>query len=162
VGLFARQRAKHDERIKGAASDKLRPGETIVFQLGATSLVSWFRFFLAVFPGAFLLEYTGRGYSSWMVGLAVGIWIGFVTRQYMLVLTDQRFLALRLRRMSSTKVDDVSGCESSEVMGIEFDKGVLNGKLTVRCGSTEHRFGIARVYEERAKQIEAAVQKANH
>lgn len=73
-----------------------------------------------MFPGLFLLEYTGRGdYSSWIVGLSVGIWIGIVTRPYILVLTDQRFLALRLKRLSSKNVDDVSGCELDELVGAD-------------------------------------------
>lgn len=160
MGLFEKHRAKNDERIRGAASGALRPGENVVVQLGAMGHTSWWKFFLAIFPGVFLLEYAGQAsYSPWAMGLAGGLWFTFKMRQYMLVLTDQRFLALRLRLLSSKKVDHTSECELNELRA-EYERVVLNGKLVMGCGSTSQRFTVARAYEERAKELQTTIQGA--
>lgn len=154
MGFFEGQRQRNDERIKLIAIEKLRKGEKLESALIVTSKMNLLYLVLGLFPANLYLELTGRGsLGPVFIGLSIAVWFGVFVRQHFLVLTDQRVLAMRLARFSTKKIDDVSGCERSEVQGAGYTKKVINGLLTLKCGDKEQTFEVARVYDERAKDL---------
>ncbi|MGI8406927.1 MAG: hypothetical protein ACR2L3_00220 [Actinomycetota bacterium] len=154
MGFFDKQRAANDERIRALANEKLRSGETLKVALLANTDHSMFKLALAVLPGAFLLELSGRGsLSPLLIGGSMAVWFGFVVRQHFLVLTDQRFLSMRLRRFSTKKIDEVAGCELEEASGATLKKRLLSGVLSLKCGTVTQSYQVARIYDDRARDL---------
>ena len=154
MGLGDKQKGKVDERIAALVGPSLDPGETVREQFQAMTRFQFWPLFLGAFPGAFYLEYTGRGnIVPWLMGVSIGVYFAIRVRTYLFVLTDKRLLVLLLKRMSAKKVERREVYAHEEITDFTFTEGMLNGRLKLRASGTTFDLQVGRPFTDRAERL---------
>ncbi len=154
MGFADNQKAKVDERIKALVGPSLEPGETVREQFQAMTRFRFWPVFLGAFPGAFYLEYTGRGdLVPYLLGVGIGVYFAIKVRTYLFVLTDKRLVVLLLKRMSAKKEERRKEYSREEITEVSFREGMLNGRLKLKASGTAFDLQIGVPFKNRARRL---------
>lgn len=158
--MFERKRAAREKVMDAFVASLLQPGETVRGTFAAQSRARWGWLTVPVYPFAFWLGLTGRGFV--LLGAAVLACLAFVLlfvlRYYWIVLTDRRALVFVWRHLWSKATEEV--LEGPRRAGSPTHAGgKLSSHVTLEVGERILALDVPRAYKERvaAEVAEAGV-----
>lgn len=153
MGFMEQRVAKTNERILAAGRDHLESGEEVQVTLVGTTRLPWLPLLAPIFVIGAVLEFSGReSLSPWATGAYVGIVAIFVMRFFYVLLTDRRLLVLKLRPLSSRKVDEATSAPPDAVVA-EVEEKMINLRFQLRGPDLDEDLQVGRVFSSAAKLI---------